>query len=438
MKKILFLVCALLITTTAFSQNILGLIGRSQDFFKLMEDQKFTEAYAYLDPSFQSKVSQDDLVKLWTKLAENLGTIKSLDMLSTKTEGEFYVVTLEGKFSKADQDFILGYNKAEKIVGLFLKPKSTAVSYIKPAYADTSLYKEKEIYIKTPGHSLVGILTSPKKGNNFPIVVLVHGSGPSDMDETIGPNKPLKDIAAGLAAKGIASIRYVKRTMLYQAEFGKSFTVKEEVLDDALAAVALARTIPTADKKQIYVLGHSLGGMLAPRIATLAPDLKGILLLAAPAVKLPDLIIEQNKYIVEASKDTTLAMKKQLDTAIMEVSKAKIFKLGTIKADSVILGLPASYWVDLNSYNQVETAKKMAAQRIFIAQGAYDFQVSAENYNIWNNALGKRKNVMLKLYPDLNHLLSSQQEKGTAKQYDTPANVSPVLINDIATWIKAK
>eukprot|EP01132_Coremiostelium_polycephalum_P020878 gene20878-24808_t len=134
MKKILFLVCALLITTTAFSQNILGLIGRSQDFFKLMEEQKFTEAYAYLDPSFQSKVSQDDLVKLWTKLAENLGTIKSLDMLSTKTEGEFYVVTLEGKFSKADQDFILGYNKAEKIVGLFLKPKSTAVSYIKPAY----------------------------------------------------------------------------------------------------------------------------------------------------------------------------------------------------------------------------------------------------------------------------------------------------------------
>ena len=124
---------------------------------------------------------------------------------------------------------------------------------------------------------LAAIITTPKGATNFPMVVLVHGSGPSDLDGTVGPNKPLKDIADGLACKGIGSIRYVKRTVVYAAEFGKAFTVKEEVLDDAVAAIALAKTVKGADVKSIYVLGHSLGGMLAPRIATLVPDIKGII-----------------------------------------------------------------------------------------------------------------------------------------------------------------
>ncbi|WEK18587.1 MAG: alpha/beta fold hydrolase [Candidatus Pedobacter colombiensis] len=437
MKKVILLFFALLISSASFSQGILSLIGKSQNLFNLFSEAKYTEAYACFDSSFQAKVTQDDLKSLWEKIGERFGKLDAVAILNSKNEGEFYTVVVEGRFDNDTQNFMLAYNKNEKIVGFFLQPKSAAAAYVPPAYADTTLYKETEINVKTPGHNLVGLLTVPKNVTNYPIVVFVHGSGPGDMDETVGPNKPFKDLAAGLAAKGIASIRYVKRTMVYPNDFNGAFTVKEEVLDDAVAAVALARTIPEADKKQIYLLGHSLGGMLAPRLAMLAPDLNGILLLAAPARSLTDMMVEQNKYGFTLSKDTTRAGKLQLDSVIKLLDKTRITQLGAMKPDSNVLVLPAAYWVDINNYNQVEVAKKLK-QRMFIAQGAYDFQVSTTDYDLWNAALDKKKNVELKLYPNLNHLMSWQTEKGSLEQYSTPSSVSEELITDIVNWIKSR
>ncbi|WP_342330674.1 DUF3887 domain-containing protein [Pedobacter sp. FW305-3-2-15-E-R2A2] len=438
MKKIILLFFALFLSITGFSQGVLSLFNRSDDFFKLMEQEKFTEAYAFFDESAQSKITTENLEAIWKNLHTNYGKVLSTDVIQSKAEGEFFAVSVDVKFEKETQGFLLVFNKSEKMVGLFPRQKSNQQSYLRPAYADTNAYKEKEIYIKTAGHSLVGVLTTPAKGTNFPIVVLLHGSGPSDMDETVGPNKPFKDLAAGLATKGIASIRYVKRTLAYAGEFTKIFTVKEEVTDDALAAIALARTIPGADKKKIYLFGHSMGGMLAPKLATLAPDLNGLIMAAAPARKLTDIIDDQNRYSASQVKDTTGAVKKQLEEALKETAKTRITKLGLVKPDSLLLGLPAAYWVDLNLYDQVGTAKKLVKQKMMIVQGGFDFQVSTQDYQIWNAALGKKKNVTLKLYPDLNHLLSPQKEKGNMVQYGIPVSVSEVLVNDIATWIKAK
>lgn len=438
MKKIILLFFALFLSITGFSQGVLSLFNRSEDFFKLMEEEKFTEAQAFFDETVKAKISPENLETIWKSLHTNYGKVLNTEVIQSKAQGEFFAVSVDVKFEKETQGFLLVFNKTEKMVGLFPRQKTSQQPYLRPAYADTNAYKEKEIEVKTAGHSLVGLLTTPAKGTNFPIVVLLHGSGPSDMDETVGPNKPFKDLAAGLATKGIASIRYVKRTLAYSGEFSKAFTVKEEVMDDALAAIALARTIPGADKKKIYVFGHSMGGMLAPRLATLAPDLNGLILAAAPARKLTDLIDEQNRYAAAQMKDTTGAVKKQLEDALKETAKTRITKLGLLKPDSLLLGLPAAYWVDLNLYDQVGTAKKLIKQKIMIVQGGLDFQVSSQDYQLWNTALGKKKNVTLKLYPDLNHLLSPQKEKGNMSQYGVPASVSAVLLDDIATWIKAK
>lgn len=438
MKKIILLFFALFLSITGFSQGVLSLFNRSDDFFKLMEQEKFTEAQAFFDESVQSKITPENLETIWKSLQTNYGKVLSTDVLQSKAEGEFFAVSVDVKFEKETQGFLLVFNKGEKMVGLFPRQRSSRQPYLRPVYADTNAYKEKEIYIKTAGHSLVGMLTTPAKGSNFPIVVLLHGSGASDMDATVGANKPFKDLAAGLATKGIASIRYVKRTLVYPAEFNKVFTVKEAITDDALAAIALARTIPGADKKKIYVFGHSMGGMLAPRLATLAPDVNGLILAAAPARKLAELIDEQNRDAAAQVKDTTGAVKKQLEDALKETAKTRITKLGLVKPDSLLLGLPAAYWVDLNLYDQVGTAKKLIKQKIMIVQGGFDFQISPQDYQIWNTALGKKKNVTLKLYPDLNHLLSPQKEKGNMSQYGIPVSVSGILVNDIATWIKAK
>lgn len=132
--------------------------------------------------------------------------------------------------------------------------------------------------------------------------------------------------------------------------------------------------------------------MMAPKAAVLAPDLKGVILLAAPARKLTDLLVEQTRFMFELEKDTTKAGRLQLDSVVKELNRSRITKLGTLKPDSSLFGLPAAYWVDLNLYNQVTTAKKLVSQRIFVAQGANDSQVSVADYNLWKTALGTKKN----------------------------------------------
>lgn len=436
MKKLILMFTLLLFTFGAFAQGVVALMNRSGDFFDTLTAGKFEAATTFFDPSLQAQVKAEHLQGLWDKLNAQMGKYESAEIIQSKTEGEYFVVVVEGKFEKDTQRFVLAFNQAEKMVGFYLQPKAAATAYTLPAYADTANIKQTEVKIKGTKNDLVGMLTTPKTGSNFPVVILVHGSGPGDMDQSVGAVKPFKDIALGLAAKGIASIRYVKRTLVFPQEYTGAFTVKEEVTNDAVAAINLSKTIPEINKKQIYVFGLSLGGMLAPRIATLAPDIKGIILAAAPARKFTDLIIDQNKYMFGLANDTTQATKERFNKGLAMIETTRLNKLGNIKPDSLILSLPASYWVDLNTYDQVATAKKLS-QRIMIIQGGMDFQVSEADYKIWSTALAKKSNVNLKFYPELNHLLTPQTEKGTADQYKNPANVAETFINDLATWIKA-
>jgi len=439
MKKSILFIIALLFTTTAFSQNVIQLFNSANDFFKLLQEEKFTEAHTFFNDTLKTKLPEENLKKLWGDIGAKFGKAESFDAIQSKTQGEFFSVTVEGKFANGDQNFILGFNKQQKIVGIFLAPSKKNATYLKPSYVDTSLYSEKSVYIGPAGKQLAAIVTTPKNAKNFPVVVFIHGSGPGDMDETVGANKPFKDLAGGLASKGVASIRYVKRTLIYPNEFATPYTVKEEVLDDASAAIAVAKTVTGADPKNVYVFGHSLGGMLAPKMATLTPDLAGIILAAAPARKLTDVIVDQNSYMFNLANDTTAAFKKQLAEAMVEIDKSRITQLGTtIKPDSIILGLPAKYWADLNSYNQVTVAKSLSKPKIYVLQGGNDFQVGKTDFDLWSTALAKKKNVVLKFYPDLNHLLSSQTEKGTMAQYQAAVSVSETLVNDIVQWIKAK
>lgn len=436
MKKLFLMFTLLLFTFGAFAQGVVALMNRSGDFFDTLTAGKFEAATTFFDPSLQAQVKAEHLQALWDKLNAQMGKYESAEIIQSKTEGEYFVVVVEGKFEKDTQRFVLAFNQAEKMVGFYLQPKAAATAYTLPAYADTANIKQTEVKIKGTKNDLVGMLTTPKTGSNFPVVILVHGSGPGDMDQSVGAVKPFKDIALGLAAKGIASIRYVKRTLVFPQEYTGAFTVKEEVTNDAVAAINLSKTIPEINKKQIYVFGLSLGSMLAPRIATLAPDIKGIILAAAPARKFTDLIIDQNNYMFGLANDTTQATKERFNKGLAMIETTRLNKLGNFKPDSLILSLPASYWVDLNTYDQVATAKKLS-QRIMIIQGGMDFQVSEADYKIWSTALAKKSNVNLKFYPELNHLLTPQTEKGTADQYKNPANVAETFINDLATWIKA-
>ncbi|MBK0381990.1 DUF3887 domain-containing protein [Pedobacter sp. SD-b] len=436
MKEIKILIFFLLMSFSAFSQGIFEHINIANDFFDKLDKGKYTEAQNLFDDSVKTKLKPETLEKIWGQLQANLGKLVSIDGAQNKTQGQYQIVVLNCKFTNATQPFQFVFNKTNKLVGFFAAPKTPIEEYKLPAYADTSRYVEKLINIKSGEHDLPAMLTLPRDSMNCPIVVLVHGSGPSDMDETIGAHKPFKDIALGLASKGIASIRYVKRTMLFPQDFRGAFTTKEEVEDDALNVIAYAKTIPQVDSTKLYLFGHSLGGMLAPRIAS-KTNLKGLILAAAPARKLQDISLEQNNYFYALSKDTTKLGKEALTEAAKQLNFTKTLTAKTLPADSLILGLPASYWVDLNGYNQIATAKKLD-DRILIIQGGNDFQVSDKDFNLWVAGLKGKKQVDSKIYPLLNHLFSFESEKGTLAQYQKPGNVDQTVIDDMASWILEK
>ena len=160
------------------------------------------------------------------------------------------------------------------IGGLHIGPVTppTAVPYQPPSYADQQSFTEQSVTVgEGTQWALPGTLTLPKGAGPFPVVILVQGSGPNDRNEMIGPNRPFQDLAWGLASRGIAVLRYDKRTFVYpkqtQAE-SATFTVQQESIDDALQAAKLVRSMPEIDSKKIYVLGHSLLATWLPASAS--------------------------------------------------------------------------------------------------------------------------------------------------------------------------
>jgi dienelactone hydrolase len=269
--------------------------------------------------------------------------------------------------------------------------------------------------------------------------VLIHGSGPNDRDETIGPNKPFRDLAWGLASCGIAVLRYEKRTKQHAVKFTQEImehlTVKEEIIDDVLSAVDILRHTNGIDATRIYVLGHSLGAMVLPRIALADSKIRGLILMAGPTRPLEDLTLDQVRYISGLDGTITSEEKTYLDTLSHQVARVKDPSLSPSTPAALLpLGLPANYWLDLRNYSPAETAKKLK-QPMLILQGGRDYQVTDVDFKGWKSTLTSHTNVQFKLYPDLNHLFISGEGKSTPADYGISGHVAEQVITDISNWI---
>jgi len=127
-----------------------------------------------------------------------------------------------------------------------------------PPYANAASFTEQDVRFGADPWILPGTLTIPRAAGPHPAVVLVHGSGPADRDETVGVLKPFRDLAWGLASMGTAVLRYEKRTRVHGARMLQDIprlTVKEEVIDDAIAAVAFLRGVQGLDPERLFVIG---------------------------------------------------------------------------------------------------------------------------------------------------------------------------------------
>lgn len=300
---------------------------------------------------------------------------------------------------------------------------------------------EEEIIIATEEHlPLGGFLTLPSEVESPPVVLLVQGSGPNDRNSSIYENVPLQDIAHGLAEKGIASLRYDKRFYIYPEDaenLGIYLTLENEILDDVATALKLLEN----DKRlgDIYVLGHSLGGMLTPSIATENPVVIGIISIGGSPQPLYEIFYTHNKdteaFILENVTD-----KESLDTLAsqMEQIEADILTLrgdfSDLPDETILIGFPLVYQQSVKRHAGENFLKELDIPML-ILQGSVDFQVSPTiDFGLYQEILGDRENVTFRFYEGLNHLMMEGEIRDVS-DYQEKKEVDSQVIQDIADFI---
>ena len=437
-RRVMFTVVLSAIHVPAFALD--NQAADREDKAKLLVAQmaagQFEKAVEPFDKTMHQALPPDRLKAAWMGLTKQYGRFCRVTGTRTERIQQYQVVFVTCEFQRGTLDTKVVFSSKNKVAGLFFVPSGR---YRRPSYADPSKFEEKEIQVGSGLWRLPGTLSLPKSGDPFPALILVHGSGPEDRDETIGPNKPFRDLAQGLASQGIAVLRYEKRTKEHPIRMALSvntITVKEETIDDAIAAVEVLKLQPKIDPKRIFVLGHSLGGTLLPRIGKAKAGIAGFISLAGSTRPMEDLVLEQTRYILSLNGKPSPEAEKKLKEIERQVANVKSAKLSENTPKSELpFGVPASYWLDLRGYHPAMSAKELS-QPMLILQGERDYQVTMEDFVGWKKALGTRKGVTFISYPKLNHLFMEGKDKGTPAEYSVPGNVANIVVDDIAKWIK--
>lgn len=391
---------------------------------------QYAAAEATFSPQMKAAVPADKLKAVWESLPAQMGAAGVRGEATTSEADGFRIVVVPLAYARGELLARVVLDKDDRIAGFLVQPAPPPPP---PPITDAP-FTEQAITLPAlasgkPG--LPGTLTLPQGKGPFPAVVLVHGSGPQDRDETIGANRPFLDIARGLAAHGIASLRYDKRTQARPQDFRGAFGIDDETTDDAVAAVAALAGNAAIDRTHIHVLGHSQGGLLAGRIAGNSHgQVAGLILLAAPARPILDLLGEQNRYL--ANLDGSVSAEEQAHLDALDAAIARVRQDPGAK----LLELPGRYWQQLEQVDPVADARGSGLP-VLLLQGGRDFQVVDADWQRWKQGLqGPR--YRFQFYPSLNHLGIAGEGKGTLDEYGKPGHVDATLIEDIARWVTAR
>jgi len=404
-------------------------------FLDLLDSGRYEEALAMADDTMRAALDAEKLASVWTRLPDQLGARTGRSAFRGERVGDTDIVTATLTFPVLALDARVAFDDADRISGFRLVPAQAAAS---PAAEHGDEWTEADVAVGQGDDALPGTLTRPRGSGPFPGVVLVHGSGPHDRDETIGPNKPFRDLAHGLAERGIAVLRYEKRSRAHPDSLaGRGYTIDDEVTDDAVAAVAAVRSRTGIDPDRVFVLGHSLGAMLAPRIAERDPRIAGLILLAAPARPLEDIVPRQIRHLAGLEGANEAEIQSRLAPLEQQRAVVKVLDETIPGTTPMMLDLPASYWRSLAGIDPVASARALR-QPLLVLQGGRDYQVTpADDFARWQAAFDGDPRVRLRAFPELGHLFMPGGEPPGPKDYLVAGNVDPAVIAAIADWIGA-
>jgi len=381
-----------------------------------LRDGAFDRVVASFDPTLGTAPTSQSIAQAWAAKSASLGAVVRWRIIDRTRQDGFATRSVLLELERGAIQCLLSLvPDTHRIASLYLaKPAPPA------RYVDPSRFVERALVVGagTP-FPLAATLTVPVGAGPFPAVVLVHGSGPNDRDATVGAIKIFKDLAEGLATAGIATLRYEKRTFRYAPA---TLAIDTEVVDDAVAAVALLRAQGEVDRTRVVVVGHSLGGLLAPEIATRAGRVAGVVLLAPPARPPWDIILGQMRYLRAPA-----ATIKAIELAIT------VINIGHGDHES-ILGIPFAYWRDWASRDGVATARRLGAP-VLVLRGDRDYQVLAEDFAIWRAGLAGVAGAELATLTGDNHLFVRGAGAPTPLEYKVPAHVDERAVARIAAFV---
>jgi dienelactone hydrolase len=311
------------------------------------------------------------------------------------------------------------------------------------------MMEEKIVVGAGTKYPLDGLLTLPTTGEApFPAVVLVHGSGASDMDSNIKKVRPFKDIAHGLADHGIATIRYNKRTWSHygRKEFklleqqGVQLTVKEETVEDAILAANLLKADKRIDAKRVFIAGLSMGAMLAPRIDVDGGDFAGLILMAGSPRRLEEAMMSQQDEFLANSKGFIKWLAGKQIAKVQQKWNGIYDKTDDeVKAIPFMGGTTMYYFKEMGQKTVAEYLAE-SGKPVLVMHPEKDLQVSLEkDFNKYKTILADRDNATFKLYPGLNHVFMpavADKVNHAMKEFAIDRPVEPYVIDDIAAWIK--
>jgi dienelactone hydrolase len=430
---------ALLLSALVLGQPTLDPTAAGRNALDLLLAGKYAEFNALLTDSAKGLLTSEFLRDRVGAELKSFGTLGGVGEPVKVQEGKNSLITFPVRFSETSVNIQITLNDSLQVAAFHLHPGNAPLppGREQPAYSKPDSFHAREVTIGDDDWKLGGTLLVPAGKPPFPGVVLVHGPGPNDRDESIYSNQVFRDLAEGLASRGIAVLRYDKRTKVYGERMSEiDFTLQQETVEDAVRAAALMRQQPEIDPDSIFVLGHSLGGYASPRIAAQDGSLAGLIFLAANARPIEDVALEQNDYVAHLNGGPSADVQKRLDSLKEEVAKVKQLDPGKPNPP-VVLGLPVGYLLDLKGYDAAGQAKGLAIPMLFL-QGERDFQVTMTDFGIWKSAMSERKDVTFHSYPKLNYLFITGERKSSPTEYRTPGNVDAEVVGDIATWVLAR
>ncbi|MDR1069834.1 MAG: alpha/beta fold hydrolase [Gracilibacteraceae bacterium] len=376
----------------------------------------FDEVTASFDETMAQSLTAGQLREAWETAVAQSGEYSEITSAEAALQDGYYVCLVTARHSVNGVVSRVVYDKDMKIAGLFFSySENEGESGLSAGEISVTVGAE---------YPLNGVLALPPGGEKVPAVVLVHGSGPSDMDESAYGIKVFRDISDYLAADGVAVLRYDKRTYAHADKLAAAdITAREETIEDAILAGRLLAQNERIDASKIFVVGHSFGGMLAPRIVAESDGLfAGAVIMAGSPRSLLDIVYDQNMYFI------SLADPSEREALTRQVEDAKPY-----------YGMPQGYIDEMDARPASEYL--LATDKPFlILHGGKDFQISPDkDFEAYKQLVGDKSNFEFHLYDNLNHFFTlSTMENPTTDDYAAGTHVDGAPLADMAAWLKAQ